>query len=640
MASDEETDSKKEGKATGKWAAEAYDLLRLFSRTGRTFYGLIVLLLGWTLLVILLGKLPAEANKLPEIAIPWPQSGWQFTSYAIPVQKLFAPGAILLCLWWCIYSGFAAYIFWPLRTLLRSVAAYTAYWGCLLLYLLAELLLAPFAMFRVNRWIRRLSPDEREKILREKIDQSKLGKETALQILDALRDGKSRKIRSFERIYGNDQVARFKNWEQIDAAEKQTLIEVIAKRRSELEADDVIMSEAILRSDSPLGRLPLKLMEFAAAIVRKIESRAIVAFAPIKSFNYQEDLNAAKAPIQAFAVATELVRWKLARTKSSSLIRFVNLPLHWTPSNVDNASRLRKLAGADVLIWGSYLNDDPNKIWLNIHSKAPRSGQSDPDRDEPKLKQLFPYGIELNSVIVIDQRKLHDAYVVTLLGLIHTINSRRDNATRSDKLGFVSRIRAAHPGISEVDKFFALLVLGAFRDVPSDKRSSPHAELYPSTETMLSDLASEWVGREIETDDSYFPDRLADRLTPIIEKCISVNPTPEHYYRLGALQCMKGESEKALNAFARAKSLDRTNAELWAYASVEATTALSDWSRRSSDGELAKYAASCARTINLGGDYAKSKLKRDFEKSPNVVITRLTNDTPSRTFQLVERMLG
>ena len=92
MASDEETNTKKEEKATGKWAAEAYDLFKLFSRTGRTFYGLIVLLLGWTLLILLLGKLPAEATK-PTIAIPWPQSGWSFTNYTIPVQNLFVPGA-------------------------------------------------------------------------------------------------------------------------------------------------------------------------------------------------------------------------------------------------------------------------------------------------------------------------------------------------------------------------------------------------------------------------------------------------------------------------------------------------------------------------------------------------------------------
>ena len=88
----------------------------------------------------------------------------------------------------------------------------------------------------MNRWIRQLSPEEREKIIREKIDENKLGRETALQILDAFGDDKRRKIRSFERIYGNDKVARFKNWEQIDAAEKQTLIEVIGKKRSELEA--------------------------------------------------------------------------------------------------------------------------------------------------------------------------------------------------------------------------------------------------------------------------------------------------------------------------------------------------------------------------------------------------------------------
>jgi nicotinic acid mononucleotide adenylyltransferase len=649
MENDEETESKKEGKATGKWASEAYELFRLFSRTGRTFYGLIVLLLGWILLILLLGRLPAEPDTPPQIAIPWLQSAWRVTSYSIPVQKLFVPGAILLCLWWCIYSGFAAYIFWPLRTLLRSVAARTTYYGGVFLYLLAELLLAPFEFFWVNRWIRRLSPDEREKLLRDKIDQNKLGREAASQILEAFRNGKGRKIWWLERTYGKDLVAKFKTWERIDEAEKRTLIEVIGKKRSEQEADNVIMQEAISRSDSPLSNLPLKLMEFAAPLIRKIQSKAIVAFAPISSFNYQEDLNAAKAPAQAFALAIELVRLKLAQSKSTRLIRFVNLPVHWAPSNVSDASRLRYLTGADALIWGSYLIDDPNKIWLNIHSRVLTPKDSKQDGREPTLKELFPYRIELNSVLVIDQRKLHNAYVVALLGLIHTINSRRDKDTQSiwsDKSGLLSKIRASftlmdelYLGTSELDKLLELLVVGAFLDMPLDKNSLLQTNFYPSTETMLSDLAGEWVGREIRNYNSHSPERLADRLMPIIEKCISVNPKPEHYYRLGALQCMKRESERAVKAFERAKSLDRVNAEFWAYASAQANMALSEWSGSSSDAELAKYAAYCARTINLGDDYAKSRLKEEFEKSPNVEVTRL-GETASSTFRLVERMLG
>jgi hypothetical protein len=406
------------------------------------------------------------------------------------------------------------------------------------------------------------------------------------------------------------------------------------------------MTEASSHINSLVSNLPAKLMELTALLVRKIQSGAVVAFAPVKSFNYEEDLNSAKAPAQAFAVAIELVRWKLARRKSSRLVRFVNLPLHWSPSNVDQASRLRRLAGADALIWGSYLVGDPNRIWLNIHTGRPNRKKSDRDEDRPALTQLFPYSIEPSSVIVIDQRNVHDSYVVALLGLIHTINSRQNKDTSaawSDKFGVFARTRAMfgvldelYLGAPDLDKLIELLALDAFLQTSPDKSSRRHHELYPSTETMLSDLASEWVGEKVRSSSS---EGLADRLTPVIEKCIRVSPKPEHYYRLGALHCIKGEAEKALHAFEKAKPLDWANTELWAYASAQASMALSDWSVRSSNAELAKYAACCARAINLGGDYARTTLKKEFDASSNVVLTRMVNDTPSKTFDLVVRML-
>src|ERR1700682_2045253 len=156
--------------------------------------------------------------------------------------------------------------------------------------------------------------------------------------------------------------------------------------------------------------------------------------------------------------------------------------------------------------WGSYLVGDPNKIWLNIHTGLPNRKKSDRDEDQPTLTQLFPYSIEPSSVIVIDQRNVHDSYVVALLGLIHTINSRQNKDARagwSAKFGVFARTRAMfgvldelYLGAPDLDKLIELLALDAFLQTSPDKSSRRHHELYPSTETMLSDLASDWVGEK------------------------------------------------------------------------------------------------------------------------------------------------
>lgn len=47
-------------KSEAKYAAEAFELFRLFDRIGRSFYGLLLLEIGWLLILILAAKLTGE----------------------------------------------------------------------------------------------------------------------------------------------------------------------------------------------------------------------------------------------------------------------------------------------------------------------------------------------------------------------------------------------------------------------------------------------------------------------------------------------------------------------------------------------------------------------------------------------------
>jgi hypothetical protein len=644
---EESKKDKKEKIVSGKWAAEVYDIFRLFSRTGETFFGLLLLEFGWVLLVLLLGKLPHKEDELPRISLLWFPSQWR-TADSIAVHELFIPGALIIFVGWLVFSGFTSYILWFLRRPLRSLIVYLLYAVGFFIFFSLMLFELPFDLIRTNRWIARLTPEERSKIVSEKLNQTKLGGQKISLILEAIKDSKRRKLRKFEKQYGHDIIEAARGWSKLDDAKKTALIEAVGSKDVEAASGNALM-EAALEKKTALSEGVGKLLELFFSGIRFIKSRGLIAFAPLKSFNYAEDLNAGKAPAQVFSVATERVRWKFEKLKRTKLVHFINLPLHWVPTNTNEASRLRRAVGADALLWGTYFSDDPNRIWLNIEHWRKPPERYETDR-EVTVPDLFPYFMDFQSSIVINQTNLRDSYVAVIMAVIHVLKTRSESRRRTSWLQLPAIVSKAVEtfrylddlsfGGLEIDKVVELVVLDAFVSMPMTSTEAGDS-MYPSAEMILVNLASEWVGREIGQNDSYRPAEAVDRLQPVLEKCILLNPSKaENYYRLGALECMRGRAEEALNAFSRAKPFDQTNAMFWSYAEARAKMALSDWDRNYKDMALVRYAAECARAINLGDDKSRTRLSEEFEKVVRVQVIRLSKDETPEIVKIIDRLFA
>jgi hypothetical protein len=91
---------------TGKYATEAYDIVALARLFQRSFYGLILLQLGWIGFLFCLLKLPvANAGKLSLPGIQF--RPLRFAAWPVEVWWIWMVGAILIAAYWLLrYRGF------------------------------------------------------------------------------------------------------------------------------------------------------------------------------------------------------------------------------------------------------------------------------------------------------------------------------------------------------------------------------------------------------------------------------------------------------------------------------------------------------------------------------------------------------
>ena len=657
--SEEEKSESKSAPKPGKWAAEIYDVFRLFSRINRTVYGLLLLEIGWALFVILVGKLPSpDDHSAHEISFPWFGTDGRPSLVQVSASALFVPGALALFFWWGVWSGCSSYLLMPMRRLGNAALLFTMYFLIPIIVLLELLLLLPAEVLLETFWVRRLDQKRRGEIIAKAkaVDRDKLASDMTKQALSQLQENNPAKRRTLVLEYSEKLISALESWDNLTEEDRQLTIKEIgqiAAKRTERKA----LSDAAIQK----FKFSQRPRELCVSIIRRITSQATIAFAPLASFNYLEDLNAAKAPAQVFAVAVAFIRWKLKDQKSSRLVRFRNLPPHWAPRDNNGADRLRRLAGADALIWGTYLTQNVNKIWMYIESKGVRwRPEANKDQDTSRLPALFPYSVDIPPIIVVDQLDLREIYIVCIMALVQLINARGEKRSFVDKTFGSSRsgvpmsllwrlstivksFDELYMGTGEIDNLTRNLVLEAFLTMPASTEGAEDS-MYPSAGRTLLAIAGSWVGNQIHKAESI-EDNLPNRLQPVIEKCIAIDETvPENLYRLGALECLGDRPQDAIDAFSKAKVFDqmKVKPQDWAYAHAVATTALNTWDRRSSDAiKLAQFAAECARAINLGGEFSREKLKRDYESTLEVRSMKFSPERePPTAMKVIEHMFS
>lgn len=544
---------------SGKWAAEIYDLLRIFSRLNNSVYGLLLLEIGWVFLLILISKLSPSGGDSPEPAIlTIPFIGVGGSILETRVLDLVVPGSLVILLLWGWRTNLFIYISWPIIYIFKLIVIAILF-IVLIIVVLVNLLLFPFfwpiEYLLVRRWLRNLKPEVFQKLAEE---------------------------------YGEQQA-------------KKTLYEMALK---EISFNALILAKKF----SP----PL------TDIMRNIISQSRIGLAPLQSYNYEEDLNAAKAPSQVFSIAITRTKWQLEYLKSFQYVQFVHLPQHLTPKNSTQARRIRRFLGLDALVWGSYLTEDYNKIWINIDCPLPKNKVNKRKNGKVFISNIFPWVLDIEPrMLVIDQRNSWDAYVTLILATIRTFKARRRPNSPITK--FFDNL---YYGELDVDKLIEHLIFDAFQEIPNTV-SDINGDIYPVPTQNLADIAGKWVARQLRPELRYegkneSADSLVNRLLPIQIRCVTLAPDiVENYYRLGTLYCLAGEVDKSLETFGQARQYEVIrNYSLPFYVRANAKMALAELDKSTfSDVPLARYVAYVARAINIGGQETKGILLSEFKNS-------------------------
>ena len=252
--------------------------------------------------------------------------------------------------------------------------------------------------------------------------------------------------------------------------------------------------------------------------------------------------------MQIFATAITRLRLALADLPTMPHVHFVTIPDIVRIEAEDHARKVVRRYGLDTLLWGSYLNAEPPRIWLNLQNRhEQRADKRDPDqRDTLHPLQTRPVD---DSMMIVDQNDAIDAYIVILLSYLRTLE-RRTQARQSrpsrfwtagDRLSWSARDRKL---------VFLRLITRIIASIPGPL---PTSTLDKTPRDILVEHTSDWVVQGGWGSDSIDN----ERLLAVMRHCIRLRPdVADHHYRLGALLCLKDDEAGALAAFERGQTLD------------------------------------------------------------------------------------
>ncbi len=178
-------------------------------------------------------------------------------------------------------------------------------------------------------------------------------------------------------------------------------------------------------------------------LIRRVYSVGRVGFAPLVSYSYEEDIQAARVPLQIYAWAITRVRTQLRDSEATDWIRFKFVPPQFYVSTPARAEFVRRLFRYDVLLWGSYSDSDKGRIWLNVQQNLKSTREPSWRRDEGIRfeRELFPEILEIDApAVAVDQNDPWDAYTVLLVVVILILQNRSNRRKTSPFKEIVDRL--------------------------------------------------------------------------------------------------------------------------------------------------------------------------------------------------------
>jgi hypothetical protein len=226
---------------------------------------------------------------------------------------------------------------------------------------------------------------------------------------------------------------------------------------------------------------------------------------------------------------------------------------------------------------------------------------------------VFPFSPEIRiPAVTLSSDDPSEAYTVLVMTMISILQARWNRGDRGwiknyDRLYWTARHR---------QEILTQLVFEMF--LPLDTRPVTR-EFPPSAKALLIETVGKWVGYQLASMSPDISTRSRSQIKLIAAKCTDLMPkSPEHFYRLGAVECFLGNKARALESFKKAKPLDVYLTELnpnalYGVASTDLFEATTSYGM-SHEKALARFAAHAARAINTGDSSTRSSFRDSIDK--------------------------
>lgn len=504
-------------------------------------------------LLLLLVAKLSASDATPVIGLPWISANGGFVARDVRLTTLFPVGSIGLALIWFFTSGLYLIVWMPIARCFRFLGV--AIVTILVIALVILTLPIAFISFFVEEYLFRR--------WKKKVDPEKL--------------------------------------QQIVRDHGETTLREVAKKAMKFDA---------MWLQNWIGNQGHKLMSRWASV-------GFVGLAPLYSYSYDEDLFAAKAPLQVFAEAIGRLRLKLKNLDAIHFLRFQSLPHLIRVTSHPSAEWLRKWLGLDALLWGSYLSVAPPKIWLNIEQRLTPVAI-----DQEKSKnwlEIDPLQSSMNldrAMVVADQNDPFDVYIVLVIALMEALKSRRETKWHS-RFKWQDKLYLSGTAVDDIVTHLVRDVLLSLPVTPLKPDKN-----YPSAKEVLVEIGGKWIATALEG--RFKLQQRTERyqlLEEVAQKCVQLKPEDsDNYYRLAVLQCLLDKETKALNSMKAAFDRDKNakwadEVELMVHAQMDMFDLDIEGSR--AEIKLAKAAIHVARAITFAKDKERERkyLLEDFQKS-------------------------
>jgi len=572
-----------------KYAAEIWELIQLFSRMGRTVYGLLALLVAWVLLLRTGRETLSAVDVVDGLWLPSIDRWWPFrVAWFHPtISWLVVAGALGLVIWWLVHSRLLAFVWALVRHGLKPAVFVLGYVSPFLVLPLNVLLMPlTIPMVALVRRARRRASRQRWMDRRK----TSLPNETDEQ--------------------------RAQAW---------------TKHIEELESDKGKDAVENALTDGPWEASPWFIvnawMALTGRVLRHILSGCRVGLAPITPQSYTEEFRAGKLPLQVFARAMTRIRGDLGELAILDRVRFFELPPSARLHQFSQAARYAWLFDTDVLLWGTYKLTDEKSISLNVFRRFEASRTEGDDHGAAYQRRFFPSEVLMEfPALSFDQDDDQEVYIVLVVAEILALQSARrrwDIGWRRAMSQFQVLDRASLRGRDTIQEMVLRVIPPILQRLGDD--ALPETTSYTARRAVV-DLAGQWIGSLLSMDGTAFKElsrrrdknTTLEQLRTLAEQCVRLQPGAAFgHYRLGALQILTGKKPEALASFRAAGELERRSF-LVDQIGAQVAADMTDFNLNDDeDIELAVWAAHSACALNTGSEYAKTQVRESIdEKRP------------------------